>query len=261
MALEWPWNGPGGWHLLAALGTDFGVDLGRSVGWSLLWRARAPGNGEPAAAMSPSRSRCATPIWAILAREVTHRSKNLLAVVVSLANQIARQSGSVEEFRGHLAARLHALGRSKDLLIAGEWKGADLAELVRTQLRPFVDPGSSRLTLEGPPLFLHADAVRNLGLALHELATNAAKYGALTVDEGTITVQWRLRGGERGTVLELSWAELAGCCTRSTERDGFGSLVLTVLVPRAVGGSAALEFTEKGLRWSLRAPLRQVMGS
>jgi two-component sensor histidine kinase len=198
---------------------------------------------------------------ALLTREVTHRSKNLLAVVISLTNQIARQSGSVEEFRERLAERLHALGRSKDLLIAGEWKGADLAELVRTQLRPFVDPGSSRLTLDGPPLFLHADAVRNLGLALHELATNAAKYGALTVDEGTIAVQWRLRGGERGTVLELSWAELAGCRARSTRHDGFGSLVLRVLVPRAVDGSAALEFTETGVRWSLRAPLRLMMGS
>jgi len=110
-------------------------------------------------------------------------------------------------------------------------------------------------------LFLHADAVRNLGLALHELATNAAKYGALTVDEGTIAVQWRLRAGERGTMLEFSWAELAGCGTRSTKHDGFGSLVLTVLVPRAVDGSAALEFTENGLRWSLRAPLRQMIGS
>jgi two-component sensor histidine kinase len=198
---------------------------------------------------------------ALLTREVTHRSKNLLAVVISLANQIARQSASVEEFRDRLAARLHALGRSKDLLIAGEWKGADLAELVRAQLRPFIDLGTSRLTLAGPPLFLHADAVRNLGLALHELATNAAKYGALRVDEGTITVEWRLCGDERGTVLEFSWTELAGCRTRSTKRDGFGSLVLTVLVPRAVDGSAVLEFTEKGLRWSLRAPLRQMMGA
>jgi two-component sensor histidine kinase len=197
---------------------------------------------------------------ALLAREVTHRSKNLLAVVISLANQIARQSGSVEEFRARLATRLHALGRSKDLLIAGEWKGADLAELVRTQLRPFVDPGSSRLILHGPPLFLHADAVRNLGLALHELATNAAKYGALTVDEGTITVRWRLRDGENGTVLEFSWAELAGCATRGSKHDGFGSLVLTVLVPRATDGSGALEFTEQGLRWSLQAPLRAIMG-
>jgi two-component sensor histidine kinase len=108
---------------------------------------------------------------------------------------------------------------------------------------------------------LHADAVRNLGLALHELATNAAKYGALTLDEGSITVQWRLRDGERGTMLEFSWAELAGCRTRATKRDGFGSLVLTVLVPRAVDGSAALEFTDEGLRWSLEAPLRQMMGS
>src|SRR5262245_28055008 len=163
---------------------------------------------------------------ALLTREVTHRSKNLLAVVISLTNQIARQSESVEEFRERLAGRLQALGRSKDLLVTDEWKGADLAELVRTQLRPFVDPDSSRLTLDGPPLFLHADAVRNLGLALHELATNAAKYGALTVDEGTIAVQWRLRGGERGTLLELSWVELAGCRARSRKRDGFGSLVL-----------------------------------
>src|SRR5262249_9861752 len=124
---------------------------------------------------------------ALPARRGTHPSQNLLPVLISLANQIARQSGSVEEFREHLTARLHALARSKDLLIAGEWTGADPAELVRTQLRPFVDPGSSRLTVDGPPLFLHADAVRNLGLALHELATNAAKYGALNLDHGTIT--------------------------------------------------------------------------
>ena len=197
----------------------------------------------------------------LLAREVTHRSKNLLAVVIAFANQIARQSVSVEEFHERLVARLHALARSKDLLIAGEWKGADLADLVRTQLRPFVDPGSARLRVDGPPLFLHADAVRNLGLALHELATNASKYGALAADDGTIAVQWRLRGGERGTMLEFSWAEFGGRRVDATQHDGFGSLVLTVLVPRAVDGSAALEFTETGVCWSLRAPLRPMIGA
>jgi len=195
----------------------------------------------------------------VLTHEVTHRSKNLLAVVIALTSQIARQSSSVEEFREGLSSRLHALARSKDLLVKGDWKGADLADLVRAQIAPFIDANSSRLVVEGPPLLLHADTVRNIGLALHELGTNASKYGALATPDGTMAVRWRLTGRESGTDLELSWEEHGGSPAQMPERKGFGHFVLTGIVPQALGGSASLEFHEKGLRWWLHAPVRRLI--
>ena len=129
-----------------------------------------------------------------LMRELAHRSKNMLAVVQAIAGQTARSSPSLQEFQPRFAQRVGAMARSQDLLMARNWKGAAMGELVRVQLAPFTDEASSRIAMAGPDLDLKADAVHSLTLALNELATNAAKYGALSVPEGRVAIAWELRG-------------------------------------------------------------------
>jgi two-component sensor histidine kinase len=195
----------------------------------------------------------------VLNREVTHRSKNLLAVVIAMANQIARHSSSIGGFQSRLADRLHALARSKDLLIKGDWKKADLRELAVAQLAPFVDKDQSRLVLEGAPLSLQSEAVRYVGLALHELATNASKYGALATAEGQVALSWRLAAGEQGRAFHLSWRESGVRVAEVPQRRGFGYVVLSEIVPGALGGSVKVEYSGDGMRWELTAPAGRVV--
>ena len=131
-----------------------------------------------------------------LMREVSHRSKNLLAVVQAIAGQTARHSPSVEEFQARFSQRVAAMARSQDLLVSSNWAGATIADLVRLQLAPFTEEMSSRIEVSGPRLELKPDAVHSITLALHELATNAAKYGALSVPDGRVAVDWGLSGAQ-----------------------------------------------------------------
>ena len=125
-------------------------------------------------------------------RELAHRSKNLLAVVQAIAGQTARYSDSMNEFQTRFSQRLHAMARAQDLLVARNWEGAQLVDLVRSQMAPFTEDVSARIEMSGPELDLRPDAVHSITLALHELATNAAKYGALSVPDGRVAVGWQL---------------------------------------------------------------------
>ena len=127
-----------------------------------------------------------------LMRELSHRSKNLLAVVQAIAGQTARYSDSMNEFQTRFSQRLHAMARAQDLLVARNWEGAQLVDLVRSQMAPFTEDVSARIEMSGPEFDLRPDAVHSLTLALHELATNAAKYGALSVPDGRVAVSWEL---------------------------------------------------------------------
>src|SRR5258708_2633083 len=115
----------------------------------------------------------------LLLRELTHRSKNLLAVIQAMARQTAHHAGSVEGFLTQFGARLQALAASHDLLVRESWYGASLNELIRSQLAGYLDRSAPQVSIEGPPIALKPEAAQNLGLALHELAVNAAKVGAL----------------------------------------------------------------------------------
>src|SRR5499433_1741710 len=126
----------------------------------------------------------------LLLRELTHRSKNLLAVIQAMARQTAQHAGSVEAFLSQFGARLQALAASHDLLVQEEWHGVSLAELIRSQLAPYLDRSGSQIAVDGPAVTLRPEAAQSLGLALHELAVNAVRYGALSTPTGRISIAW-----------------------------------------------------------------------
>lgn len=190
-----------------------------------------------------------------LMRELAHRSKNQLAVIRGMAQQTARQSDNVSDFVVSFSQRIQGLAQSQELLLRQDWQGAWLHDLVTAYLDLFAI--RERTQVEGPPLFLGAHAVQNLGFALHELGTNAAKHGALTVERGLVHMTWRV-DEDKGTI-EFEWREQNGPTVHPPTRQGFGQLVLTRLVAQAVGGNSHLEFLADGLCWRLTFPASQIL--
>jgi len=195
-----------------------------------------------------------------LLRELAHRSKNLLAVVQAIAGQTARHSPSMEEFQVRFSARVAAMARAQDLLVARSWNGASMADLVRSQLAPFAEDASGRVSVHGPDLELKPDAVHSLTLALHELATNAAKYGALSVPEGRVDIRWALDGtGPEGRCFRLSWRERDGPPVARPQRKGFGHVVISDMVAASLSGKVKLDYAPEGLAWMIEAPAASVV--
>jgi two-component sensor histidine kinase len=192
---------------------------------------------------------------AFLMRELAHRSKNQLAVVRGMALQTARHSKDVEQFTAEFSQRIQGLAESQDLMLRQNWQGAWLGDLVRAHLNLF--GATSRVDISGPGLFLEANAVQTMGFALHELATNATKHGALRTPEGRVSVGWTRTDGS----VHFEWKEAGGQEPAQSDHAGFGSLVLTQLVPQSLQGNAMLEFTPSGCRWTLDFPAAHVLTS
>ena len=190
-----------------------------------------------------------------LMRELAHRSKNQLAVVKGMAIQTARQVASVDQFVEQFDQRIQGLAESQDLMVQQNWQGAWLRDLVSAHLRMF--GAVPRAHIEGPELFLSADAVQNIGFALHELATNAYKHGALTSQRGRVLVSWR--GPSIDGQILLEWVERNGPAVQSPKHQGFGFLVITELVAQALQGAAKLEFSPDGIRWQLEFSATHVL--
>lgn len=190
----------------------------------------------------------------LLMRELTHRSKNLLAVIQAMARQTARHAGSIDNFVEIFSARLQALSKSHDLLVQESWYGASLNDMVRSQLGHHLDRENSQFTIEGPSLFLKPEAAQNIGLAIHELSTNAAKYGALSVPTGHVDIIWARRTPEAGGGFELSWHERGGPVVSKPEGRGFGSLVIERNLARALDGKVELDFAPSGLVCTVSVP-------
>lgn len=195
-----------------------------------------------------------------LMRELTHRSKNLLAVVQAIARRAAAASPDLPTFNRNFAERLSGLAQSHDLLVTRDWQGAPIGDLVRSQLRFLGPVDADRIAIEGEAMELSPAATQNLGLALHELATNAVKYGALSVQGGKLHITWQIgEGADGGRKLIFSWRESGGPTASPPTRKGFGHMVLEEIVPGMFGGAATLTFAGGGLAWSLEAPLEQVV--
>lgn len=193
-------------------------------------------------------------------RELAHRSKNLLAVVQAIARQTGRSTQDVNEFNAQLGERLAGLGRSQDLLVQKSWQGVSLDDLVSAQLKPFVEAGNDRVESQGPPVLLDADAAQSLGMALHELATNASKHGALSVPTGRISITWdwlQVADGERR--LQLRWKEIGGPPVTPPQRKGFGHAVIERLTAASMRGTAELDWRPEGLCWTLEVPESSLM--
>jgi two-component sensor histidine kinase len=186
--------------------------------------------------------------------ELTHRSKNLLSVVQAIASQTGRTVDTFEEFQRRFADRLQGLAASHDLLVLQDWQGALLTDLVRDQLAPFTDPGSERITVSGPHIMLRPEAAEAIGLALHELATNAVKYGAISVPGGHITISWAFEDHDIEPRLLVNWIERGGPTVTPPSRKGFGHIVFERLVTKSLNGSVAIDFAPEGLIWKLSIP-------
>jgi PAS domain S-box-containing protein len=195
----------------------------------------------------------------MLMRELTHRSKNLLAVIQAMARQTARHAGSIEAFLDQFNARLQALATSHDLLVQESWHGASLAELVRLQLAPYLDRNNGQLTVAGPGIVLKPDAAQSVGLALHELATNAAKHGALLTASGGISVTWRRLPPAEGYGVELNWVEAGGPRVSEPTRRGFGSAVIERNLARSLDAEVAWTFAAEGLHCRIHIPVTQLV--
>jgi two-component sensor histidine kinase len=191
----------------------------------------------------------------LLLNESTHRAKNLLAVVQAIASQTARFADTLDQFQDRFAARLQAMALSHDLLVSEGWKRARLSELVRVQLETF-DPGG-RVTTQGPDVYLVADAAQHVGLALHELATNAAKYGALSAVGGAITLDWEIVGNGP-KVLRLSWREREGPPVARPARAGFGSRLIEEVIEHVLEATVVTEYAPEGFSWTIEIPSRYI---
>jgi PAS domain S-box-containing protein len=189
-----------------------------------------------------------------LLREITHRSKNLLAVIQSMARQTARHSGTMDDFLENFSARLQAMSASHDLLVQESWHGASLFELVRSQLGHFLDGKATQVSLQGPAVLLKPEAAQSLGLALHELATNAGKYGALSVPAGHVDIDWRVLPQLEGNGIEILWSETGGPSVDSPDHRGFGRLVIERNLSRALDADVGMTFAPEGLQCRMRIP-------
>ena len=196
----------------------------------------------------------------LLLREVNHRVKNQFAVILSMVRETLKRTADPKEFEVRMRERIMALSRSHDLLVNAEWAGADLFGLVKEHLHPFGH--EDQVVLSGPLVTLQANAVQYLGIALHELGTNAAKYGALSGMEGRVSVTWQLAIDPDGRrQFSVTWEETSvpKAPEREMQHSGFGGIVLTRVTPDALSGSAVLERTPGHVRWTLSAPADAVL--
>jgi PAS domain S-box-containing protein len=194
----------------------------------------------------------------LVMRELTHRAKNLLAIIAALATQTARRNTTLEEFQQAFSRRIQGLGASHDLLVKTDWTGAPLADLVFFQIAPFGGLDGTRIAASGPPVMLKPDALQSLGLAINELATNAMKYGALSVPEGTVGIVWSVdRSGEEPR-FRMSWTERGGPRVKPPRRKGFGHVIIETSLAQVLGGAVKLDFAPKGVTWTVDAPLNAI---
>ena len=188
----------------------------------------------------------------LLMREVNHRAKNLLTVVQAIAHQSAKEIDP-QTFAENLTRRLMSLSASQDLIVSGNWVHVPIGDLVKSQLAPFGVP-ADRLILRGDPIVLKPEAAQGIGMAVHELATNAIKYGALSNEQGKISVGWSKVQNGGQAYFEMTWTEIGGPLVKPAHHRGFGRKVIERMAAEAVQGEVDYRFDPDGVRWTLRAP-------
>lgn len=189
-----------------------------------------------------------------LLREVSHRSKNLLAIIQSIATQTGRYSGTVGDFLERFRGRLQSLAASQDLVTSSNWRGADLHELIAGQVVRFCADPLRNVRLEGTNPYLNPNAALHVGLALHELAVNSVSYGALSQSDGVVVISATTATHDDRSVLELAWKEKSGGRPDLSGRRRFGSVALEKIVPASLNGTATMTSDEDGLTYRLAIP-------
>ena len=184
----------------------------------------------------------------LLLAELQHRVKNTLATILAIVRFTSRGAASVEDMRERLAARLQAISRTHDLLTATAWEATSVRALLEAELAPYVERADGPVRLEGPALSLPPGQALAVGMALHELATNSVKHGALSVEGGRVDVETRRDEGGR---IGLEWRERGGPAPSGPPASGFGRMLLERITPTQLDGAAELEFGREGVRYRL----------
>jgi two-component system CheB/CheR fusion protein len=192
----------------------------------------------------------------LVTEELAHRVKNTLATVQSIAALCLRGAASLEAFSIVFAARIQALSTTHMLLTQNGWKSADLGELVKAELAPYIQAGAAPPDIAGPRVELDPSRALAFGMVLHELATNAAKYGAFSVPEGRVDVSWETRAAEGGPRLRLMWCESGGPAAVQPARQGLGTRLVTRELAQELGGAVTLAFPRAGVSCMIDIPLR-----
>ncbi len=188
-----------------------------------------------------------------LLRELDHRCKNTLAAVQSIADQTLRRASSPEHFVEAFNGRIGALGRAHELLTRGAWGNAKLSEVVGQALTPFCGAPGLTIAVSGPSIALTPEIAVTMHLMVHELAVNATKHGALSVEGGRLDVSWSIDHGE--AALDFRWIERGGPPVKAPEVRGFGSRLIEQGVVKDLGGRSQMQFDPEGLQFQMRTPL------
>jgi two-component system CheB/CheR fusion protein len=186
--------------------------------------------------------------------ELNHRVKNTLATVRAIAAQTLSNSKSIKEALSAFEARLLALSRAHDLLTQESWAGADLNIVVKKAIEP-LDTDQGRFHIEGPNVQLAPSAALSLAMAVHELATNAAKYGALSNEQGQVSITWQVKGGGEDRRLHMRWTEQGGPLVVPPTRKGFGSLLVGSALAQELSGQVQVDYQSSGLVCMIDAPI------
>jgi two-component sensor histidine kinase len=194
----------------------------------------------------------------IVLRELAHRSKNLLQVIQGIARQTAESARSTDQFISRFSGRIYSLSRAHDVLTDADWRGARIFDLVRSQVALYAQPRLANIVLEGENGFLRPNAAQYVGLAVHELVTNAVRYGALSRDEGEVEVRFE-RSDEDPALYRFAWRERKGPPVRQPRGRSFGLMMLADVVPTSVGGASQLDFRKTGLAYELTIPRAQLV--
>jgi two-component sensor histidine kinase len=190
----------------------------------------------------------------LLMGEVRHRARNTLNLVQAIARQTA--TGAPETFIARFSERIQALASNQDLLVRNEREGVELDNLVRAHLAHLTDQVGSQIATRGPAgLRLNAAGAQVIGLALHELATNAIKYGALSTAAGHVDIEWKIGGA----AFKMTWIESKGPPVKPPEHHGFGTTVIISLPKMTIDGEAKLDFPSSGVTWHLTCPASNVL--
>jgi two-component system, chemotaxis family, CheB/CheR fusion protein len=189
-----------------------------------------------------------------LVEELNHRVRNMLAVVHAIATQTLRSSDSTDKFADAFTGRLRAMGASFSLVSRENWKEVPLAEILSIHLAPFEVDGANRLRLRGPNVLFNASAALAFGLVTHELATNAAKYGALSNDDGGLSVDWRIER-DHAPLLVIEWKEEGGPPPKKQMKKGFGTELIERELRSTLGATAKLDYGIGGFTAVISIPL------
>ncbi len=192
----------------------------------------------------------------LLMLEVNHRSKNMLAIVQALARRTVSQGG--QDFVPRLESRIQALSANQDLLVNRSWTSVPVCEMIAVQL-PFLGEAKAQVEFTGPDVLLSPSAAESIAMAIHEMATNAVKYGALSVPGGRVCIAWSLGADEAGETFTISWREHGGPPAREPESRGFGTRIIADVPRSKLQAKVTMAFASEGFSWTLTCAAKNVM--